>query len=80
MPFEVVRFDDPTNPRIKRINIYKIDARGNREQFDSIAEANRAIIGAANDEDYERFLGDKSKELIERVEENIEVFKRLKDR
>lgn len=31
-------------------------------------------------QDYERFLGEKSKELIERIEENIEVFKRLKDR
>jgi hypothetical protein len=31
-------------------------------------------------EDYERFLGEKSKELIERIEENIDVFKRLKDR
>lgn len=31
-------------------------------------------------EDYERFLGDKSKELVERITENIEIFKRLKDR
>lgn len=31
-------------------------------------------------QDYERFLGDKSKDLLERIEENIEVFKRLKDR
>jgi hypothetical protein len=31
-------------------------------------------------EDYERFLGNKSRELIDRVEENIDVFKRLKDR
>ena len=31
-------------------------------------------------QDYERFLGDKSKVLLERIEENIEVFKRLKDR
>lgn len=30
--------------------------------------------------DYQRFLGDKSKSLQERIEENIDVFKRLKDR
>jgi hypothetical protein len=30
--------------------------------------------------DYQRFLGDKSKALQERIEENIDVFKRLKDR
>jgi hypothetical protein len=30
--------------------------------------------------EYQRFLGDKSKDLIERIEENIDVFKRLKDR
>lgn len=40
----------------------------------------KPYIKSINPEDYERFLGDKSKELIERVEENIEVFKRLKDR
>jgi len=31
-------------------------------------------------DDYERFLGEKSKDLLDRVAENIEVFKRLKDR
>ena len=31
-------------------------------------------------EDFERFLGDKSKELGIRIQENIEVFKRLKER
>lgn len=40
-------------------------------------------IGALSKEDYSRFLGDKSKDLIERLIENpdlLEVFKRLKDR
>jgi hypothetical protein len=40
-------------------------------------------IGALSKEDYNRFLGDKSKDLIERLIENpdlLEVFKRLKDR
>lgn len=40
-------------------------------------------IGALSKEDYSRFLGDKSKSLIDRVIENpelLEVFKRLKDR
>lgn len=40
----------------------------------------KEYIECINPQDYERFLGDKSKELIERVEENIEVFRRLKDR
>lgn len=30
--------------------------------------------------DYQRFLGEKSKDLVERIEENLDVFKRLKDR
>lgn len=40
-------------------------------------------IGALSKEDYSRFLGEKSKDLIDRVIENpdlISVFKRLKDR
>jgi hypothetical protein len=40
-------------------------------------------IGALTHDDYNRFLGNKSKDLIERVLENpelLEVFKRLKDR
>ncbi len=40
----------------------------------------KPYINSISPQDYERFLGDKSKELIERIEENIEVFKRLKDR
>jgi hypothetical protein len=30
--------------------------------------------------DYQRFLGEKSKTLEERIDENIDVFKRLKNR
>ena len=40
-------------------------------------------IGSLSKEDYNRFLGEKSKSLLERVVENpelLEVFKRLKDR
>lgn len=40
-------------------------------------------IGSLSKDDYQRFLGDKSKSVIERVIENpelLEVFKRLKDR
>lgn len=37
-------------------------------------------IGAVPAEDFERFLGEKSKELAERLEEAKDVFKRLKDR
>ena len=37
-------------------------------------------IGAVPTEDFERFLGEKSKELAERLEEAKDVFKRLKER
>lgn len=37
-------------------------------------------INPLNKEEFERFLGEKSKELSKRIEENQEVFKRLKDK
>lgn len=37
-------------------------------------------VGAVPAEDFERFLGEKSKELAERLEEAKDVFKRLKER
>ncbi len=36
-------------------------------------------ITPVSTEDYEKFLGEKSKELLERLEENKEILKRLKD-
>lgn len=37
-------------------------------------------IDTVSKKDFERFLGDKSKTLEDRIDENIDVFKRLKDR
>jgi hypothetical protein len=37
-------------------------------------------INSVSKSDFDRFLGDKSKTLEERIDENIDVFKRLKDR
>ena len=40
-------------------------------------------IGVLSNDDYTRFLGDKSKSLVDRIIENpelLEVFKRLKDK
>lgn len=37
-------------------------------------------INPLNKEDFERFLGEKSKELSERIDENLDVFKRLKEK
>jgi len=37
-------------------------------------------INTVSQSDFERFLGDKSKALEERIDENIDVFKRLKNR
>ena len=48
-----------------------------------IHERLKPYIGSLNGDEYERFLGDKSKELIDRVmddEQLLEIFKRLKDR
>ena len=39
-----------------------------------------SYISAVQKEDFERFLGEKSKELTARIEETKEVFERLKDR
>ncbi len=40
----------------------------------------KPYIKCLTPDDYQRFLGDKSKSLQDRIDENIEVFKRLKDR
>ncbi len=40
----------------------------------------QSYLKSISPEDFERFLGDKSKELGERIKENIEVFGRLKNR
>ena len=45
-----------------------------------IHEKLQPYIKSVSVEDFERFLGDKSKELGVRIQENIEVFKRLKDK
>ena len=37
-------------------------------------------IGAVSTDDFERFIGDKSMELSQRLETYIEALKRLKDR
>lgn len=40
----------------------------------------KTYVGSIDLSDYQRFLGEKSKDLQERIDENIEIFKRLKDR
>lgn len=47
---------------------------------DALHEKLREYIGTISLDDIDRFLGEKSKALDERIEENKEVFKRLKDR
>jgi hypothetical protein len=47
---------------------------------DALHEKLKDYIGAVSSEDFEKFLGDKSKALEDRLLENIDVFKRLKDR
>jgi hypothetical protein len=48
-----------------------------------IHERLKPYINSLSDSDYDKFLGDKSKDLLQRVIENpelLDVFKRLKDR
>lgn len=40
----------------------------------------KEYISSIDKSDYDRFLGEKSKDLKQRIEEHLEVFKRLKDR
>lgn len=47
---------------------------------DALHQQLEEYIGAVPAEDFERFLGEKSKELAERLEEAKDVFKRLKER
>ena len=47
---------------------------------DAFHEKLTNYITPLNQADFERFIGEKSKELLERLEESKEVLKRLKDR
>jgi hypothetical protein len=47
---------------------------------DALHEKLRNYIGPVSEVDYERFLGEKSRSLEQRLEENQDVFKRLKER
>ena len=47
---------------------------------DALHEKLKEYVNEVSAEDYEKFLGDKSKSLEERLEDNKDVFKRLKDR
>jgi hypothetical protein len=47
---------------------------------DAIHDKLEAYIQAMPEADYEKFLGEKSKDLEKRIEESLEVYKRLKDR
>lgn len=47
---------------------------------DALHETLKEYINEVSAEDYEKFLGERSKSLEERLEENKEVFMRLKDR
>ncbi|MEJ7646151.1 MAG: DNA-binding protein [Chryseolinea sp.] len=47
---------------------------------DALHEKLKEYLGIVSSTDFDKFLGEKSKALEERLEENKEVFKRLKDR
>jgi hypothetical protein len=66
------------SPQIEdaRTKMASFDADFRRKNHSSIAE----YISPLNPEAYERFLGEKSKALSARIDENIETFKRLRDK
>lgn len=47
---------------------------------DALHEKLKDYVSAVSSEDFERFLGERSKSLQDRIEENKDVFQRLKDR
>jgi len=47
---------------------------------DALHEKLKVYIDTVSSQDFDKFLGEKSKSLEERIEENSDVFKRLKDR
>ena len=47
---------------------------------DALHEKLKNYVNAVSLEDIDKFLGEKSKILDQRIQENQEVFKRLKDR
>ena len=52
-----------------------------KEKYNALRrKLTKNYINTVSQSDFERFLGDKSKALEERIDENIDVFKRLKNR
>ncbi len=47
---------------------------------DALHEKLKDYVSVVSSEDFDKFIGDKSQALEERLKENIDVFKRLKDR
>jgi hypothetical protein len=47
---------------------------------DALHEKLKDYVNVVSSEDFDKFLGDKSQSLEERLKENMDVFKRLKDR
>ena len=47
---------------------------------DALHEKLKDYVGTVSTEDFNKFLGEKSQALEERLKDNIDVFKRLKDR
>ncbi len=55
-------------------------ARGDLVFRDALQLQLKEYITPLQVDEFERFLGEKSKELVDRLEDAKEVFKRLKDR
>ncbi len=61
---------------VARRSMASLDHALRKKQHDSLVD----YIYPINKSDFERFLGEKSKSLSDRIDENIDVLKRLKDK
>lgn len=62
--------------QLARTKMASLDKALRNVEHDNISD----YIVSISQEDYERFLGEKSKSLSERINENLDVLKRLKDK
>lgn len=76
------RFEEESAPMIKPIREKARSKMASRDlEFrDAFHENISEYIEPMSSEDFDKFLGEKSKDLKDRILENIDVFKRLKDR
>ncbi len=76
------QFEKATNAVYHPLKEKAISLMASRDMAfrDALHEKLKEYLNPVSSEDFDKFLGEKSRSLEERLEENKEVFKRLKDR